>query len=172
MRYMLALIMCTWLLGACTASSPIAARIEVRDARSLAPIDSANVSVEGLTLFMPSWHEELGMSPGQTIGPTPRPPGWHATTDQTGQTSLLLAGNRPNAVVVHADGYEPLRLLVETSADSIPGPAMWRLQRPEPPGHRRRASGRLEARVTVEADTMGAVEAGSLNGAGPARGTR
>ena len=109
----------------CTPSSPVSARLELRDARTLEPVARAAIRQKGLTFYLPTSQSEFGEPPGATFGPLPDPAGDAAPTDDAGHAHLELAGNRPNALAITAAGYAPLRLLVETDATGVTRPLAW-----------------------------------------------
>lgn len=147
MRTLLPLLLLI-LLPACAPSAPLPSTIQVRDAVTHEPIANADIRSLGLTIFLPSSQEELGLPPGATIGPQPDPPATQSRTDATGTAHVVLAGNRPNAVVIHAEGYTTIELLVETSTSRITRPLGWSSGPPQPPSLNQHGPA-LEARVST-----------------------
>jgi len=121
----LLLILLFMLLPGCAPSAPLHATIQVRDALTHAPIANADIRGLGLTIFLPSSQEELGLPPGAMIGPPPNPAATQASTDASGTAYIVLAGNRPNSLVIHAEGHVPVHLLVETGTARITRPLQW-----------------------------------------------
>ncbi len=143
------LLLISLLLGACTASQPLPTTVFVRDSTTHTPVAQASVTSVGLNLFLPTWHDTFGLSAGSTIGPHANPEGTQATTDAQGSAMLSLAGNRPNQVYVSAKGYQPLRLVVRTSANAIQQPKGWARASHTPSSPDEANAPTLEARFVV-----------------------
>jgi hypothetical protein len=117
--------LCALALHGCTPSRPLEVSIEVRNAYTLAPVQGASVRGLGTTLFLPLWHKTAGLEPGASIGPPPSPPATAGTTNALGVTHLTLAGDRPNRLVIRAQGCAPIQLLVEAGTTKIYQPRGW-----------------------------------------------
>lgn len=108
------------LQGCLAGSSPLGARIEVRDSQSGRPVPHAAVRWTGGNVFIPP-RDVLG----PPISPPATPAGGKAETNDFGAADIVLAGSRPNELTVTAEGYPPLHLTLEAAADSVRGAVSW-----------------------------------------------
>jgi len=106
--------------GCLPPSSPLHARIEVRNATTGQPVPHATVRWTGGNVFIPP-RDVLG----PPISPPATPPGGRTETDAGGDAELTLAGNRPNDLIVRADGYRTLHVVLTAGKQSIGGAATW-----------------------------------------------
>jgi hypothetical protein len=128
-----------WLLGGCLAgSSPLAADLEVRDARTGAPIAGAAVRTTGLSVLQPP------------ISPWADPPAGRFESGADGAVAIVLAGNRPNELTVTAQGYAPLHLTLQAGSVSVAGATDWSTGRLPPINGSVSPPPRLEVRVRAK----------------------
>ncbi|HCA39023.1 MAG TPA: hypothetical protein DEO92_05030 [Phycisphaerales bacterium] len=133
------------LQGCLAGSSPLGARIEVRDSQSGRPVPHAVVRWTGGNVFIPP-RDVLG----PPISPPATPAGGKAETNNSGAADIVLAGSRPNELTVTAEGYPPLHLTLEAAADSVRGAVYWTEGRRPPIGAGEATKPTLEVRVRAD----------------------
>jgi len=150
-RILASLVMggCVAVLGGCLpGSSPLAARVEVRDARTGEPVPMAEVRTTGGNVFIPP-RDVLG----PPVSPWANPSGGRRETQADGGAEIVLAGNRPNELTVIAEGFAPLHLTLQAGASSVSGATDWSLGRLPPLNAAASPPQRLEVRVRAQTDS-------------------
>ena len=141
-------LMCaaTALVG-CAPSRPLPVTVEVRTAQTHAPVQGARIRGMGTTLFLPLWQKTASIEPGAALGPSPNPAATQGTTDVKGIARVTLAGDRPNQLVIRADGCAPIQLLVEAGTARVHMPDGWSSGGAPPETTPQDGKVRIEARV-------------------------
>ncbi len=106
--------------GCLPPSAPLHACLEVRDTVTGQPIPHATARWTGGNPFIPP-REVLG----PPISPLANPPGGRTETDASGRARLTLAGSRPNDLLVTADGYRPVHVMLTPGITTIGGAFAW-----------------------------------------------